>query len=219
MLKDSPMADEIVVASAVDELPSDYVHIYIDLQFEELQREVLARPSLSLSDRAWFEREANNLQAKYKEVLGAENSPLKDAALRAVASALCLSFYYLGGPQAIREFRLDQTARARERRMHSGLEFQTAVDEEARKLWAQSPEFLNNDRGTARNIYSAVAAAIDTKPNPPKWWNPEAETQMLASEALDKTKQLLRGEVSDETKRRRIEAIRKRISRIHRQDG
>lgn len=124
------MADEIVVASAVDELPSDYVHIYIDLQFDDIQKEVLAKPNLSSSDRAWFEREANNLQAKYKEILGGEDSPLKDAALRAVAPALCLSFHYVGGPQAIREFRLDQTARARERKKLSGRELQTIVHDD-----------------------------------------------------------------------------------------
>jgi hypothetical protein len=215
---DSPMADEIVVASSVVELPSHYVPIYIDLQFGELQQEVLARPSLSSSDRAWFQREADNLQAKYKEILSAENSPLKDAALRAVASALCLSFYYLGGPQAVREFRLGQTARARERKKLSGREFQTIVLDEARKLWALTEELVNNAHGTARNIYDAVAAEIDSMQNPPKWWKARAARQHLGPEVLDNTKKSLRDETIEETIRRRVEAIRKCIYRSQRLD-
>jgi hypothetical protein len=214
MLVDSPMADEIVMASAVDELPSDYVHTYIDLQFDDIQKEVLAKPSLSSYDRAWFEREANNLQAKYKEILAAEDSPLKDAALRAVASALCMSFYYVGGPQA----RLDLTARAREERMRKGLDFQVAVDEEARKLRARSRGFMNSTRGTARKIYSAVAAKMDSLQNPPEWWKPQAAKQVLGSEVFENAKQYLRDETFEETKKRRIDAIRKRISRTQLQD-
>jgi hypothetical protein len=202
------MADEIVIASAVDELPSEYVHKYIDLVFDELQQEVLANPRISSSDRTWFERETNNLRLKYKEILAAKNTPLKDAALRAVASALCVSFYYAGGPQA----RLDQTARARERKKLNRREFESIVLEEARKLWARG-EFLNNTRGAARNIYDAVAAEMDLMQNPPKWWKPRAAKQILGSEVLENAKKSLRAETFEETKRRRIEAIRKRISR------
>jgi hypothetical protein len=212
------MADEIVVASAVDELPSAYVHIYIDLQFDDLQQEVLARPNLSSEERARFEREAKNLQVKYKEILSAKNSPLKDAALRAVASALCLSFYYVGGPQAIRGFRQDQTARAREQKKVGARKFQTIVHDETRKLWGRSEELVNNAHGTARNIYEAVAAEMNSMPNPPKWWTAGATIQLLGSEVIGKTNQSLRGDVSKEAKKRRIEAIRKCISRAHRAD-
>ena len=64
------MADEIVVASAVDELPSAYVHIYIDLQFDDLQQEVLARPNLSSKERARFEREAKTTCIDFDRIAG-----------------------------------------------------------------------------------------------------------------------------------------------------
>jgi hypothetical protein len=208
------MADRIVVASAVDELPSDHVDKYIDGVFGDIQQEVLASPRLSSSDRIWFEREANNLRLKYKEILSAKNSRLKDAALRAVASALCLSYYYAVGSQAMREFRIDQTRSARERRERSGREFQAIVREGARKLWARNPEFVDNLRGTARSIYDAVAAEMDSMQNPPKWWKPTAGQQILGSQVFENAKQSLRAEINDLAKRRRIEAIRKCLSRM-----
>ncbi len=213
------MDDENFIASFVDEIPTKYVSQCIDLQFQDIQQEVLANPRLSPIDFAGFAREVNNFQLNYKELIGIENGRLKNAALRAVASALRLSYYYAGGPETAREFRLNQTASARERRNRIGRGFQEVVEKEARKLWARSPRYLNNARGTARNIYATVAAAIDSLPNPPKWWNPRSATIILGSEALDNTTQSLRGESNDQTKTRRIEAIRKQISRIGRREG
>ncbi len=206
MLMDSPMAVSNFTASAVDEIPSDYVHKYIDLVFDELRQEVLASPRLSSSDRTWFEREANNLQVKCKEILGAKNNRLKDAALRAVASALCLSFYYAVGSQATREFRFVQTEAAREKRMRRTQPYKAIVDEEARKLWARREKFANNPHGTAHTIYPAVAAKVELMPSKPKWWLPREATKTRAAET------------DEEAKLRRIGAIGKRIARSKRVD-
>jgi len=118
--------------------------------------------------------------------------------------------------------RTPPTLAANKKRMHAphagrrGGNVQEIVERHARRLW-RSGQFLKNNRGTARKIYDAVASEIDSMPNPPKWWKPRV-AQALGSEVVEKSKQSLRGEAYQETKRRRMEDIRKRVARIKRQD-
>jgi len=106
------MPPRIVIASTVEELPSSHVGRFAKLLFDRLHQEVLARPKLSPRERNWFEGEAKSFDHHFKEILRNKDRRQRDFALRAVASALCLSFYHAGGTQILKEFRHQQIAPA-----------------------------------------------------------------------------------------------------------
>jgi hypothetical protein len=137
-----------------------------------------------------------------------------DDTLQAMAegfsAALRIGAYYPDAP------RTPPTSAANKKRMRAphtrrrGENLQQIIERHARKL---GPELREKPSSTARNIYSAVASEVDSMQNPPNWWKPQATKQVLGSEVFENAKQSLRAETFEETKKRRIEAIRKRLSR------
>lgn len=131
------------------------------------------------------------------------------------SAALRIGAYYPDAP------RTPPTRAANKKRMRvphtrrRGDNLQQIIERHARKL---GPELRENPSSTARNIYSAVASEVESMQNPPNWWKPRAAKRILGPEALEDTKQYLRAEAADETKERRIENIRRRISRKIRPD-
>jgi hypothetical protein len=198
------VSSRTVVAVTVGELPSDQVGDFINHVVDQLRREVLARPRLSATERAQFEREASNLQVQRAKILRGARDRQKDAAQRAVASALCLSFYHGGGSQILREmkrdFRSKQTEPARAQRRDRGLAYKEIVDAEAEK-WTASPKFANKPGTIAHTIYASVASKVEQLPNKPKWWPPKPAVGSV------------KAETEKEVRVRRIEAIRKHIER------
>jgi hypothetical protein len=163
-------ADEIIIADAVKDIPLSYLGEFARLLFERIYQEVLARPKLSAKERNWFEGEVQTFDEHFKKILANNDKQQQDVALRAVASALCLSFYHAGGPQNLREI-IGEFQNKWTKPAHLGRsrpDIQEITERQARALRNRMPSFIGNNEGTAKKIYDDVYDEIDALPNLPK---------------------------------------------------
>jgi hypothetical protein len=109
-------ADEIIIADAVKDIPLSYLGEFARLLFDRIYQEVLGRPKLSAKERNWFEGEVKTFDQNFEKILASNDEQQRETALRAVASALCLSYYHAGGPQILREIKSGLTKAANDAR-------------------------------------------------------------------------------------------------------
>lgn len=148
------MRPRTFIAQTVKEVPSAYLSGVVEQLFDTIRKEVLARPKLSQKERSWFEGEAKTFDDHLKKILRNKNKRQQFIALRAVASALCLSFYHAGGKQILREmkgdFQKEQTAPANAAVSARLIEIKRIVERHATPLRSHRPKL------SAGNIALAI---------------------------------------------------------------
>ena len=129
-------------------------------------------PKLPAKEKTEFEGHAKLFVHYFGEVIATTSSELREAAFKAIVSAMYVSAYYAGGPRALERVKRDinkdrvQPAQAARRRD----DIQEIIDRHSRELWRRKPLFEGNRGGTATQIYDAVRVEIGTLPQVPKAW-------------------------------------------------
>jgi hypothetical protein len=193
--------NDAFIANEVRDIPSSYLGEFVKLLFDKVHQEVLGRPKLSAKELNFFEAEVQTFDENLKKILANKDKHQREMALRAVMSALCLSYYHAGGPQILREikgqFQKERTKKANLGR--SRPDIQEIIERRARESW-QCGRGIDPPSITAYLIRQDVLQDISKLPKVPKCWQ------------LDPTKPI-------KAEEKRIEEnLRKRIAGIQRLD-
>jgi hypothetical protein len=161
-----------ILPSTIGEIPSAYLDDIARTLFHNICGDVLKRKRMSEQERNFFQDEADTFLRNFEKILASNDRPQKETALRAVASALALSYYHGGSPRILREakkeFDYEQGAPARTARIRPDIN--EIIERHALALWNRSPKFKGKHNSTANAIYYDVYAEIGRLPNLPKSW-------------------------------------------------
>lgn len=188
------MNPEILIAVESKDIPLSYLGEFARLLLDRICREVLGRAKLSAKERSWFEGEAQTFDDHFKKILAYKDKQQQEVALRAVASALCLSYYHAGGPQILREikgeFQKERIQPANDAR--STEKIREIVERIAKKFWGENPSYKIKPYATARKIYDDVMDEVDKINDPRAVWRKQKHNATEAKEkAIERIAKLM----------------------------
>jgi hypothetical protein len=191
------------VFTKVKDVPGPQLNEFINLYIEHICEKVLARPNLSEKERNWFNGEVETLTNNITQIIASGDEQQREAALRAVLSALFTGYYHSGGPQILqevnREFQKERTKQANSARRRPDI--QKIIDARVQAAWQASPELMNRPYATADAICATVIYDVNQLSSVPDTW--KIKNQNHASDA-----ELRKG----------IDRIRRQIERMYPKD-
>jgi len=166
----------------------------LDRLADEYRNELGARDPIVTS----IDQRVQTFKRQLHALVDLDDNKQRTATATAIVSALWIGAAMASCPNILngvtKLVRAAGTKPARAARQRSDI--QEIIDNHANALWKRKPSLKTNQRQTAIQIYDGVAANIDSVRCIPKWWASQPS------------------EVPQQTKSRRIEAIRKRIKII-----
>jgi hypothetical protein len=160
------------VTDKVKDIPTTYLDQFPMQMVKSIWRDVLGRPKLSKKERNWFVGEVKTLIKNLRKIRVSNDAQQREAALRAIMSALAIGYYHAGGTQILRElegaFRQKLIKPANWGRSRPDID--QIIDRHARDYRSNYPKYVGNNEGTAKRIYDDVYDEIDRLPDLPKNW-------------------------------------------------
>ncbi len=152
------MASNVWISDNVADIPAAALDQFVMALSDRINEEVLKRPRLSQREQDWFEGEFKTFDDHFQKILVNKDKQQKEMALRAVASALCLSYYHAGGPLVAREIeaktRKNGTKKANEAQENKVI--REIIRRHKPKLLANRPKLRERDTELARALFEPV---------------------------------------------------------------
>jgi hypothetical protein len=143
--------------------------------FGAILSDVMDRTNLTEEERSDFEVHAQLYIDNFEKIIGINDEELREAALQAIESAFCMSFYHGGNPQTRLRLRAEiEKARTKNANLgRSRPEVKEIIERRAREQWKLDPKLRDKPYKTADVICGDVIKEISKLPEVPKDWEVE----------------------------------------------